>query len=264
MKARTQVSVAVSADGVHWLLIGASPDLRQQIMQAASLAPQAGLRHSPIVGVAVINADVDGLAGLLVLRESQPFRLYAAAPVHQVIRDNPIFGVLDPALVEAIAVAPGVATDCGHGLRLTLLPMPGKIPLYLEDRSSAEAEPGPSFAALIEAGERSLLVAPACAEITEPVRDMLRRFDTILFDGTLFTDDEMIVAGVGRKTGRRMGHVPMSGPGGSLSRLADLPCRRIFVHINNTNPVLIEGSPERGAIAAAGFEIAHDGMEVTA
>ncbi|MGH7156085.1 MAG: pyrroloquinoline quinone biosynthesis protein PqqB [Acetobacteraceae bacterium] len=264
VKARTQVGVAASTDGVHWLLIGASPDLRQQIMQTAALAPQAGLRHSPIVGIAVINADVDGLAGLLALRESQPFRLYAAAPVHRVIRDNPIFGVLDPALVKAVDVAPGEATDCGHGLRLTLLPMPGKIPLYLEDRASTEPEPGPSFAALIEAGGRSLLVAPACAEITEPVRDMLRRIDTILFDGTLFTDDEMIVAGVGRKTGRRMGHVSMSGAGGSLSRLADLPCRRIFVHINNTNPVLIEGSAEQVAIIAAGFEIAHDGMEVYA
>ena len=124
--ARTQMSVAASADGEHWLLVGASPDLRQQILQTPALAPFIGLRHSPIVGVAVISADVDGLAGLLVLRESQPFRLYAPAAIHDVIRANPVFGVLDPALVESVAVTTAEAMDCGYGLSLTLLAVPGQ------------------------------------------------------------------------------------------------------------------------------------------
>lgn len=256
------MSVAVSADARHWLVIGASPDLRQQFLAAPALAPSRGVRHSPVAGVVVINADVDGLAGLMVLRESQPFRLYAPAAIHAVIASNPLFGVLDPALVERVVVSPAQTVECGYGLRLTLLAMPGKIPLYLEDRSAQEPQPGPTFAALLEGGGRRLVVAPACAEITEPVRAIVRQADTVLFDGTLFTDDEMIVAGVGAKTGRRMGHVPMAGGGGSLERLQDLNCRRIFIHINNTNPVLIEGSPEQQAAQAAGFEIAYDGMEI--
>jgi pyrroloquinoline quinone biosynthesis protein B len=105
-------------------------------------------------------------------------------------------------------------------------------------------------------------VAPACAEITEAVRRELGRADVVFFDGTLFTDDEMIAAGLGEKTGRRMGHVPIDGPGGTLERLADLPGRRILLHINNSNPIWLLDSPERRQVEAAGFEVAYDGMEV--
>ncbi len=259
---RTQVSIAISGDGLGWLLIGASPDLRQQILATPALAPRNGLRHSPISGVALINADVDGIAGLLAIRESQPFRLYAPAPILGVLKANPVFDVLDPSLVDRVTVWPLQPIDCGRGLSLCLLPMPGKVPLYLEDRAAAQPEPGPTYAALIEAGGRRALIAPACADITDAVRAQMRQSDVVFFDGTLFTDDEMIRAGVGRKTGPRMGHVSMSGPGGSLAALADLPARRIFVHINNTNPVLIEGSEERRQVEAAGFEVAFDGMEV--
>jgi pyrroloquinoline quinone biosynthesis protein B len=140
--------------------------------------------------------------------------------------------------------------------------MPGKVPLYLEDRGASETEPGPNYAALLEANGRSVIVAPACAEITPSVVRHLSGADVVFFDGTLFTDDEMIVAGLGPKTGRRMGHVPISGPGGTLEGLADLPCRRILAHINNSNPILLRDSPERRTVEAAGFEIAFDGMEV--
>jgi pyrroloquinoline quinone biosynthesis protein B len=259
---RNQVSIAISGDGKTWLLIGASPDLRQQILTTPALAPREGLRHSPISGVVLINADVDGIAGLLAIRESQPFRLFAPAPIQQVLKANPMFDVLDPNLVERVTLAPSQRIDCGHGLSLCLLPMPGKIPLYLEDRAAVQPEPGPTYAALVEAGCRRALIAPACANITDQVLAHMRQSDVVFFDGTLFTDDEMIRAGVGRKTGGRMGHVSMSGPDGSLARLADLSIRRIFVHINNTNPVLIEGSDERCQVEAAGFEVAFDGMEV--
>ncbi|MDQ2805194.1 MAG: pyrroloquinoline quinone biosynthesis protein PqqB [Pseudomonadota bacterium] len=262
VSARSQASVAVSADGCHWVVIGASPDLRQQILATRALHPREGVRDSPITGVALVNADIDGLAGLLVLREGQAFRLYAPAVIQDRLRENPMFGVLDPALVEHVPVEPLRPTPCGHGLALTLLPMPGKVPLYLEDRATAHPQSGPTYAALLEAGGRRMIVAPACADMTDDVLSRLWEADVVFFDGTLFTDDEMIAAGVGQKTGRRMGHVSMSGPNGSLARLGDLPGRRIFLHINNTNPVLIDGSPERRQAEAAGFEIAYDGMEV--
>ncbi|MDE2580897.1 MAG: pyrroloquinoline quinone biosynthesis protein PqqB [Rhodospirillales bacterium] len=264
VRPRTQVSVAVSADGVHWLVVGASPDLRQQILATGALTPRAGLRHSPITGVALLNADIDAIAGLLVLREASPFRLFAPPPILDGVRANPVFDVLDPDLVQRVAVTPGQEVDCGHGLTLTMLPMPGKVPLYLEDRAAAAAAAGPTYAARLTAGGRRLLIAPACADLTQPVRQMLRDADVVLFDGTLFEDDEMRTAGTGHKTGRRMGHVSMSGPDGALARLADLPGRRIFIHINNTNPALIEDSPERRAVVAAGWEIAYDGMEIDA
>ena len=214
-----------------------------------------------MIGVILVSADVDGIAGLLVLRERQPFRILAPEPILAVINSNTIFGVLDPALVEKTRLDPAEPIECA-GLRVTLLPMPGKVPLYLEERGADLPEAGPSYAAKLEANGRSIVVAPACAEITSEVRAMLRSADTVFFDGTLFTDDEMIAAGVGTKTGRRMGHVPMSGPDGSLALLADLPGRRIYLHINNTNPVLLEDSPERREVEAAGFEIAYDGMEL--
>jgi pyrroloquinoline quinone biosynthesis protein B len=254
--------VAVSADGSSYLLIGASPDLRQQIEDNAELHPRQPGRNSPIFAVALVSADVDGVAGLLVMRERQPFRIFAPEPFLAVLSANAVFGVLDPALVERTRVVPFEPGDCGFGLRLTLLPMPGKVPLYLEDRAAVLPEAGPAFAAKIEAHGRSVVVAPACAEITAEVRAELRSADAVFFDGTLFTDDEMIAAEVGTKTGRRMGHVPMSGADGSLALLADLPGRRIYLHINNTNPVLVEDSPERGQAEAAGFEIAYDGMEL--
>jgi pyrroloquinoline quinone biosynthesis protein B len=221
------------------------------------------VRDSPISGVVLIGGDVDAVAGLLVLRERQAFTLYAPRPLLDMLEENAIFGVLDPALVRREVVTPAEPVRCGGGaLLLTLLPMPGKVPLYLEERGANEPEPGPNYAALFEADGRCVIIAPACAEITDAVGQQLRRADLLFFDGTLFTDDEMIVAGLGQKSGRRMGHAPVSGPGGTMERLADLPGRRILVHINNSNPILLLDSPERQRVEAAGFEIAYDGMEV--
>ena len=150
----------------------------------------------------------------------------------------------------------------GGGLLLTLLAIPGKVPLYLEDRHANRPETGPNYAAMLEANGRRVIIAPACADITDAVRRQLDEADLLFFDGTLFTDDEMIKAGLGEKTGRRMGHVPVSGPGGTLEGLADLRCRRVLVHINNSNPILLLDSPERRQVEAVGFEVAYDGMEV--
>lgn len=260
----TQASVAVTGDGRSWTLVGASPDLRQQVSQTPALWPQAPGRHSPIAAVVLLGGDIDAIAGLLVLRERQAFGIYAPAALLELLAQNDVFGVLDPALVRRIAVEPMRPVPCPGGLTLTLLPMPGKVPLFRESPGAAEAEAGATYAALLEANGRRMVVAPACARITDDVLARLRGADVVFFDGTLFTDDEMIAAGLGAKTGTRMGHVPLSGPGGTLERLSALPARRILLHVNNTNPVLLRDSPERREVEAAGFEVAHDGMEVLA
>ncbi len=258
---RSQVSVAASQDGERWLLVGASPDLRQQILGNPALAP-VGPRHSPVAGVVLVSADVDGVAGLLVLREQQRLRVFAPEPILRILADNTIFAALDPALVERVAVVPGTPIDTGLGITLTLLEMPGKVPLYHEDRAAASAEQAATYAARLQTDGGTAIIAPACAEVSEAVLRQLAGADLLLFDGTLFTDDEMIRAGVSQKTGRRMGHVCVSGPEGSMARLAAQAGRRIYFHVNNTNPMLLDGSPERLAVEAAGFEVAYDGMQV--
>ncbi len=259
---RTQVGVAATADNEHWLLIGASPDLRQQILQTPALHPASGARHSPIAAVVLLSADVDGIAGLLVLREQQKLRIFAPAPILTILEQNQIFAVLDNRIVERIALPTDTPVTAVPGLTLTLLPMPGKIPLYQEDRTSKTAQAGSTYAAKLEADGHCVIVAPACASITEPVRQSLAPADVLFFDGTLFTDDEMIKAGVGEKTGRRMGHMPVSGEDGSLAELAKHRGRCIYFHINNTNPILAADSPQRREVESAGVEVAHDGLEI--
>jgi pyrroloquinoline quinone biosynthesis protein B len=259
---RTQASAAVSADGARWLIIGASPDMRQQILANAVLAPPAGTRDSPVAGVVLISADIDGIAGMLVLREQQRLRVFAPASILKVLAANSVFASLDPAFVERVEIAAGVATDTGFGVSVTLLEMPGKIPLYQENRALSVAEPAITYAARIEAGRKTCIVAPACAAVTDRVLQQVADADVLLFDGTLFTDDEMLCAGVGTKTGQRMGHVSVSGPDGSLMRLVAISARKVFFHINNTNPMLLENSEERRVVEAAGFEVAYDGMRI--
>jgi pyrroloquinoline quinone biosynthesis protein B len=178
----TQASVAVSGNGTEWIVVGASPDLRQQLVQTPALWPRAGLRDSPIAGVVLIGGDVDALAGLLVLRERQPFTVYAPRPLLDLLEENRIFDVLDPAVVRREALVPLEPIACGGGLMVTLLPMPGKVPLYLEERGATEPEPGPNYAALLEANGRRVIIAPACADITSDVRQQLSRADAVFFD----------------------------------------------------------------------------------
>jgi pyrroloquinoline quinone biosynthesis protein B len=254
--------VAVTGNGEEWLIIGASPDLRQQLSQTPALWPRNNGRDSPIAAVMLIGGDIDAIAGLLVLRERQPFTIYAPAPLLAVLAENDVFNVLDPAVVRRVEIRPMQPVSCGGNMTLTLLPMPGKVPLYREQPGATEPEAGPTYAAMVQAEGRTVIVAPACADITDGVLAEIGNADVVFFDGTLFTDDEMIVAGLGSKTGARMGHVPVSGPKGTLARLADLPARRILLHINNTNPILLSDSPQRLQVEAAGFEVAFDGMEI--
>lgn len=262
MRPGTQASVAISGDGDSWFIVGASPDLRQQILQTPTLWPRHPRRDSPIAGVILIGGDIDAIAGLLVMRERHHFAVYAPPPMLDLLAGNDVFNVLDASLVRRVPVTPREPVALTGGLTLTLLPMPGKTPLYRESPGAREPEAGPTYAAMLQVAGRTLIVAPACADLNDSVREQLRQADVLFFDGTLFTEDEMIAAGLGQKTSHRMGHVPLSGPNGSLQRLAGLSGRRIFLHINNTNPILLSDSPERRHVEQAGFEVAFDGMEI--
>lgn len=274
---RTQSSVAASADGFGWVLFNASPDIRQQIAATPELQPagDAPLRSTPIRAVVLTNADVDHIAGLLSLRERQPFAIYATAQVLATLEANSIFNVLDPALVPRRILPPAKelaicdAEGRETGLMIEPFPVPGKIALYLEDRDHPDAnfnsDAGDTIGVRIAGiGSRgSVFYIPGCARIDAALRARLADAACLLFDGTVYTNDEMIVAGVGQKTGARMGHLAISGESGSIAGLADVKVgRRVFVHINNTNPILDENSAEHAAVKAAGWEIASDGMEM--
>jgi pyrroloquinoline quinone biosynthesis protein B len=260
---RTQASLAVSGGDEGWVLINAAPDLRAQIAATAALQPRSEPRDSPIAAVMLTGAEVDQTAGLLCLRERQPFALHATPETLQAVADNPMFGVLARDLVTRRPVAHGESITLPGGLEAELFSVPGKVPLYLEgDSPELAAETGVNVGIELRANGARLAYVPGAAAAPRELVERLARADVILFDGTLYTDDEMIRTGTGSKTGRRMGHMPIAGEGGSLLALAGLKARRIYCHINNTNPILVAGSPERDAVEAAGWEIAADGMEI--
>jgi pyrroloquinoline quinone biosynthesis protein B len=260
---RTQASLAVSGDDECWVLINAAPDLRAQIAATVELQPRIEPRDSPIAAVMLTGAEVDQAAGLLCLRERQPFALHATPETLQAVADNPMFGVLGRDVVTRQPVACGELIALPGGLEAEMFSVPGKIPLYLEgDRPGPAAETGANVGIELRANGARLAYVPGAAAAPPELVERLARADVILFDGTLYTDDEMIRTGTGSKTGRRMGHMPIKGEGGSLVALAGLKARRIYCHINNTNPILVAGSPERAQVEAAGWEIAADGMEI--
>lgn len=262
VRACTQASLAVSAGGNRWTLLNASPDLRAQIQATQVLHPK-GLRDSPIEAVVLTGGEIDQTAGLLSLRERSPFMLMATAATLAAVADNPMFGVLASDVVARRAITPGENFSLGGGLQAEFFMVPGKLPLYLEgDNPHTAEESAANVGVEISDGHRRLAYIPGAAEMTPSLRDRLARADVVLFDGTLFTDDEMIRTGTGTKAGRRMGHMPIEGEGGSLLALEGLSARKIFVHINNTNPILVDGSPERRRVESAGWEVAFDGMEI--
>lgn len=262
VRARTQASLAVTADGERWLLCNASPDLRSQILATPALQPKAALRHSPIGAVLLTGAEIDQAAGLLTLRERQPFRLYATAATHAAVADNPMFSALHADDVSRCAVSLGESFAPLDNMTVEIFTVPGKMPLYLEGENPEIGESAVNVGVDIESGGKRIVFIPGAAGLTPAIRDRMSRADVVLFDGTLFTDDEMIASGTGTKTGMRMGHMPIDGKSGSLAALSLLAARRIFIHINNTNPLLIDGSIERRRVEEAGFEVAYDGMEI--
>jgi pyrroloquinoline quinone biosynthesis protein B len=268
---RTQSSVAVSADGTSWVLLNASPDIRHQIEATPALEPRPGqgLRDSPIAAVVLTNGDIDHIAGLLSLREGLRFDLFASPRVLSALAANPIFNALGSEHVRRLALPTAGGTVLAAGLTIEAFDVPGKIALYLEDAAA-----GPSLGTQagdtlgLKISDRSAGAAffyiPGCAAIDATLAQRLRGADLVLFDGTLYTDNEMVAMGLSTKTGKRMGHISMAGEDGSLAAFQNLEVRRrIYVHLNNSNPALREDGPERAAVERAGWEVAFDGMEIT-
>jgi pyrroloquinoline quinone biosynthesis protein B len=261
VRPRSQAGLAVSAGNCRWTLINASPDLRQQIERTLALHPRGDLRGTPIEAVVLTGAEIDQIAGLLSLRESSPFTLYATPATHAAIAANPIFDALR--MMERRRVHLNESIPVGGGLTAELFTVPGKAPLYLEgEEPSLLAETNATCGIEICAERARLVYVPGAAAVTPAMLERFAGADLLLFDGTLYTDDQMLRLGVGEKTGRRMGHMPIDGTDGSLRALSDIKTRRIYTHINNTNPIHVAGSPERRAVEAAGWEIAEDGVEI--
>ncbi len=271
---RTQSSVAVTADGKNFVLLNCSPDLRQQINQTEQLHPREGLRSSPIKAVVLTNGDVDHIAGLLTMRESEPFRLYTSDRVRSILANNSIFNVLNPEYVKRdtfVLSSPFEVADAAGaplGLEIEPFAVPGKVALFMEDASRG-ADFGTREGDTVGLRIRSLhqdavfYYIPGCADLPDDLKRRLDGADLVLFDGTLFRDDEMITAGVGHKTGARMGHMSMNGEGGSLAAFRDVAVgRKVYIHVNNTNPVLLEDSPERRIVEDAGWRVSYDGQVI--
>lgn len=261
---RTQASLAVSLDDQRWCVVDCSPDIREQISACKWLHPSGDPRGSPISDIVLTSGDVDHIGGLLSLREREPFSILASAEVLEILQSNQIYDVLDQGDVSRRPIAVGRPVALDSGVTVEFFPVPGKEPLYLEGKvSQTDGRAGYNLGMKIAAPGKGLFYVPGCAAIDDDLAARLRGAELVVFDGTLWTDDEMIASGTGCKTGRRMGHMPVSGQDGSLSTLQALGIRRlIYSHINNTNPMLIAGSPEREALEAAKAEVAYDGMEI--
>jgi pyrroloquinoline quinone biosynthesis protein B len=270
-KARTQTQVAVSADGCSWFLLGASPDLRQQIEVTPALHPRDGVRQSPISGVLLGSADLDHVLGLLLLREFQPLHIYGTSSVLQILRgDNSMFGMLNRIPRQAVWTEidpadrfPLTATDGSHsGLECRAITLGTRYPAYVADSNALK----PDHALLgFMVGDRPgvrLAYLPAVPEIDDRLMQALDGASVLLFDGTFWSDDELIQVQGSGQTAREMGHVPVGGPEGSLERLRKVRGpRKIFVHVNNTNPMLDESGPEIRIVREAGWEVAEDGWQ---
>ncbi|HXH01945.1 MAG TPA: pyrroloquinoline quinone biosynthesis protein PqqB [Candidatus Competibacteraceae bacterium] len=264
---RTQSSLTVSGDGQNWLLINASPDIRAQLAAFAPLQPGRRLRDTAIAAVLLMDSQIDHVSGLLALREGPPIRLYCSDPVyHDLTSGLPLIGVLGhycgverrPVPLDgcsfAIAEVPG--------LRLTAVALSSMAPPYSPHRH--DPHPGDNLGLLIEDEDsgRRVFYAPGLGEIEPHLQPYLESADALLVDGTFWREDEMILAGVGHKLAAEMGHLPQSGRGGMIEVLRSLRGRKILIHINNTNPILDEDSPERAELVAAGIEVAYDGMDI--
>ena len=272
-KARTQAQVAISADGATWFLLGASPDLRSQIEATAELHPREGVRQSPIAGAVLANADIDHVLGLLLLRELQPLRVYATDSIRRILtEDNSMFGMLQrvPGQVTWTGFAPGTAfpllnaANEDSGMSCRALSLGPHFPAYVSARRQSQLSFGEASLGLIveSPSGKHLAYMPAVPQIDDSLMKELESADVLLFDGTFWSDDELIRIQGSGQTALQMGHVPVSADEGSLSRLAGLRRpRKIYMHINNTNPMLNEAGPEYRQVREAGWEIAEDGCQ---
>jgi pyrroloquinoline quinone biosynthesis protein B len=271
----TQASIAISADGHHWFLVNASPDLRQQLIVTPQLHPAPGkLRHSPIAGVILTNGEIDAVAGLLSMREGWPFTIYAHSKVLAILATNSIFNVLSEKNVrrqpieEDAAFEPALPDGTPSGIEVLPFAVAGKSAWYLEGHAHPAGDTGEGDTLGLrirdKATGRFFYFLAACAGVSDELKSRIAGAPLVFFDGTVWRDDELIVAGLGNKTGQGMGHIAMSGERGAIAELAGLDIdRKVFLHINNSNPALLRDSTERKTAERAGWQIPADGTEFT-
>jgi len=268
---RSQSSIAVSVDANYWVICNASPDIHQQIAAHTALQPRVGVRDSAIAAVLLVDGQIDHALGLLLLREHrQPLAVWTTDPVREDLSSGlPILTVLE----SYCGIRWNrIATDGSEftipalpGVRLAALPVEGKPGPYSPHRESPRSGDNIALIFRDQATDHQAFYAPGLGAITPAVRQAMRSSDVVLVDGTFWSDDEMIRVGVSTKRARDIGHLPQNGSGGMAEELSQLPrsMRRILIHINNTNPILDEASAERAQLAAAGIEVAFDGMEIS-
>lgn len=243
-------------------MLNASPDIRAQMQNSAAMHPR-DLRDTPLAAILLTNGDIDHIAGLLSLREQTPFTIHATGEILALLSANRIFDALSPEKVSRREIASGAPFAILPGLTVEVFPVPGKTPLFMEEGEVKTDLLGEQTVGVrLSDGAKTAYYIPGCADVTDELLARLADADHLFFDGTLWRDDEMIRAGLGRKTGKRMGHISISGPDGSIARLAGLKAGKTFVHINNTNPVWRPDGPERAFARENGWEIAADGLEV--
>jgi pyrroloquinoline quinone biosynthesis protein B len=266
----SQASIAISADGDHWFLINASPDLRQQLTATPQLHPAPGkLRHSPIAGVILTNGEIDAVAGLLSMREGSPLTIYAHAKVLGILKSNSIFDVLNEKNVRRQPIEvdetfePALPDGSASGIEILPFTVPGKSAWYLEGKVETGAGDTLGLRIRDRASGKFFYFLAACAGVNGDLKSRLAGAPLVFFDGTVWRDDELIKAGLGNKTGQGMGHIAMSGDSGAIAALSGLGIdKKIFLHINNSNPALLHDSEERKLAERAGWQIPADGTEI--
>ncbi len=268
---RSQAQAVVSSDGIHWFLLNASPDIRQQIASYAALQPPAHLRRgTPIEGVLLTGADLDQVLGLFLLREEPDLHLHCTSPVEKALRESlrledvlssyggvkwhEVPSALDPLLIR---------NGAKSGLLYEPILLPGKPPKYREGIAGAEIGDTIGYRIIDEKTGGRLLFLPTLSRINDALQEAMNECDLLILDGTFWEENEMNSHGVGTISASRMGHLPVGGEFGSLRHLQTVSKpRKIYFHINNTNPMLLENSPETLEVVNSGCEIAFDGMEI--
>lgn len=266
--ARTQSSIAVSANGLDWLLINASPDINQQLMQWPAAQPGRYKRDTAIKAVMLMDSQIDHTTGLLSLREGAALPLYCSSQVHDDINEGfPLQRMLSfyCTLEHRLITPDGSAMSVPEvsGIAIEAIPIPGKAPPYSPHRHDPHIGDNIAVRLIDTKTEKSVFYAPGMGGHSEQVLDAMRASDCLLVDGTFWREDEMSWRGVGSKAAAEMGHLPQSGGNGMMALLADFDQRKCLIHINNTNPILDEDSTERAMLTAAGIEVCHDGMELS-
>jgi pyrroloquinoline quinone biosynthesis protein B len=265
---RSQSSAAISSDGERWFLLNASPDVREQLACLPGMIPTT-VRHAPVEGIALTDAELDHTLGLVLLREARSLELYATPAVRRIVEQDSRLLPVTRAFAEVGTTDMAPEQRCrlkyrdgtASELWITPFPVPAGPP-----RFASAAEPGHTVGLIIEDGSTGASAAfvPGCGDVDERLTDRLAATDLLLFDGTFWTDDELVTLGISERKAREMDHVPVSGAGGSLEWLSSVSRPlKVYTHINNTNPMLLEGSPERRLVDDAGVTVGADGMSFT-